>query len=211
MSYLFCITSIYEPYTNECLASLKVPTRDIFIVDNTINNRGCSGGWNLGIDKVIAEERDWFIICSPSIRFGEKGGMDFVRALEDAPNGVKGIEASDGLGWHLFAIPRDVLQKIGYFDELFYPAYHEDNDYSWRIQVAYGITPADYPIFPKVETDATLKEVAHGIKNAHISVDFTDLANKYIDKWGGESGSEKYKTPYNDPLLTYRHTVRRRP
>lgn len=221
MSYLFVIPSIHKPTTVGCLDTLKVPRENVMVVDNTVVNRGVGGSWNLGIDRVLAEDRDWLVICSAAMRFGKEGGLDFVEKLygyDKSQPHVDGIplyytlavEAANDIGWHLIAFRRNTLEKVGYFDELFYPGYEEDIDMSWRIQKAYGLGPKDFPLFPKVDVDASLLEVAHGIKRGNVQIDLVGQKEKYRRKWGDTSPNEKWERPYNNPLLNWR-SVERRP
>ncbi len=212
MSALVVIPSIFQPYTNACLLSMRIPAEQVMIVDNTLHNRGVPVSWNAGRKRVLDEGTDWLVICSAAVRFGPSGGRDFLDALSQSDdrlfraafmNGIPVVEAGNGLGWHLIAFQRSVLERVGPFDENFSPAYHEDNDYSYRIQLSYGVdsrAPGFVgPLWPKVDIDARLVEVAHGIKQANIAVDFVALSSYYQRKWGGESGKESYKTPFCEP------------
>lgn len=181
------------------------PQHRLVVVFNTpAHNRGVAGSWNLGVREMYRAGHDWLVICSAAVRFGEAGGLDFIPALYDAPDighGIRAVEADDGLGWHLIAFHRSVFQRVGYFDENYWPAYHEDNDLSYRIQLAYGVDSRapDFagPLWPKVTVDATLDQVAHGIKRGGVSVDLVELERYYVRKWGGTSTHETFKTPFD--------------
>jgi hypothetical protein len=115
------------------------------------------------------------------------------------------VEADNGIGWHLIAFRRQLLEIVGYFEELFYPAYFEDNDYSYR----YFLAHEEYPewTWAKVSIDASLIGIAQGINHIDENVQFVDLKELYTQKWGG-SPKEKFKHPYNDKRLTYRYAQR---
>lgn len=199
--------------------------RFVVVWNNPRDNRGVAGSWNIGRDECLRTEADFLMIMSAAVRLRRAGNPDrpassFHEMLSllyqiqaankhNAYEGKRPIvagEAGNGLGWHLIAFTRDVLAKVGPFDEAFSPAYHEDNDYSWRIQCAYGLTPADYPLWPKVAVDAHLTEVAHGIKRGGVTVDLAGLADLYVRKWGGVSGSERWCHPYDDDALDFTFT-----
>ena len=171
-------------------------------------NRGVAGSWNLGIEEALASEAEWLVLLSAAVRFGPPGGLDFLAALTDPnlefPHGIPALEAGDGLGWHLIAFRRDLLLRVGYFDEMFL-AYMEDIDYSRRIQLAYGVdsmAPGFVgPLWPKVPVDARLDSVAHGIKRGGVVIDFAGNERIYRAKWGGLSQHEVFDYPYNDPTL----------
>lgn len=187
------------------------PDLRLIVVWNTpTHNLGCAGTWNLGIDEVLDTGADWLWILSAGVRFGKQGGRDFLGWLADftaARSDTLGVEAGNDLGWHSIAFPRHVLERIGRFDPIFWPAYFEDNDYSVRIQRAYDMDTRDPgfvgPLWPKVETDAKLAEVAHGIIRSGVEVNFTELQARFDVKWGPD---EEYRTPYNDPELDWTHT-----
>lgn len=208
MSVVVVLPSIYAPFTRSCLLSSQIPAADVMVVDNTVENRGVAASWNLGRDRLLAEQKDWLVILSASIRFGPAGGLDFLHHLryapDDNPHGIPVIEAGGGLGWHLIGFHRTLLEKVGPFDPIFYPAYFEDNDMSVRIQRAYGVDTkaAGFagPLWPKVPVDATLAEVAHGIKHGGVQVDMAALKAYFMRKWGPD---EAYRTPFNDPTLDW--------
>lgn len=206
------IPSLNREWMQACVDSfsLSVDTPGaILYVDNQHTNRGVAGAWNLGIDSMFARDADWLVICSESVRFGEYGAHDLIRAMKESSGDTMAIEADGGLGWHLIAFRREVFEKVGYFDELFYPAYFEDNDFSYRYQKAYELTEDDYPLWPKVHIDATLLGVAQGLQHVREPIDMQGLQAKYVEKWGGVSPHETYDHPYNNRMLSYRYAERR--
>lgn len=210
-SWLVVIPSVNPQSAQECFDSLTddddvrwMPT----IVDNTQDNHGVAGAWNIGIDQMYELNFDWLVICSESIRFGAKAARDLQHAMDYATGNTKVLEADNDIGWHLICFRKEVFDKVGYFDETFWPAYYEDNDFSYRYQKAYGITEKDYPIWEKVSIDCELLGKARGL--AHVEpIDFVGLEKKYSDKWGGVSPNETYDYPYNNPLFNYRYAKRR--
>lgn len=174
------------------------------------HNLGVAASWNIGISDVLANRRDWLVILSAGVRFGPRGGRDFLGWLrdfqEERPD-ILGVEGGDGLGWHLLAFPRHVLERVGEFDAEAFPSYFEDNDYSVRIQRAFGRDTKDPefqgPLWPKVTVDAHLESVAHGIKLGNVTVNFEELRRRFERKWGPD---ESFATPYNDPSLDYTYT-----
>lgn len=90
---------------------------------------------------------------------------------------------------------KDFEEYPGLFDEKYYPAYFEDNDFHRRIKLA-GMRA--------VKTNTALyyhygsRTIKENKEVGHIS-DTYYLTNKqrYIDKWGGKPGLEKFKIPFN--------------
>lgn len=191
MSYVVVLPSIYQPYTDDCLATCKLS--NILVVDNTVENRGVAASWNLGIDYMVTENAEWLIILSAGVRFGDLGGQEFIIALDAYPT-AKVIEGSWGLGWHLIAFRREIFDKVGRFDEAFHPAYFEDNDFAYRIKLAYNLHP---PYWPKVDVDAWVRSFAHGERYGGVQADGGALLRYYTDKWGGPPGKETFTTPFD--------------
>lgn len=209
MTYLIVLPSIWPNYTAACLYTMHPAVRAPMVVDNAApeENRGVAASWNLGRAAVLERRLDWLVVLSAAIRFGDHGGRDFIAAL-DAPEytDARAIEGGDnpgahtGLGWHLIAFRRETLATVGPFDEIFWPAYWEDNDWSMRYQVAYDCYKSGQ-LWPKPPVDAVVAKAAHGIQLAHVEVDFVKNRIAYEQKWLGPPGHERTSHPYGDPSL----------
>ena len=81
---------------------------------------------------------------------------------------------------------------VGPFDEDFYPAYFEDNDYEYRIkldehcevQIDSILNPTTYRNSMTIQKDPTLNK------------DFQTNQDRYVRKWGGKPSFEWYKKPF---------------
>lgn len=157
---------------------------DVHWIDNTITNRGVPRSWNMGIDRMRADDSDWLIVMSAAIRFGAEGGQDFLRVLEEHHE-HRAVSALGTYGWHLMAFSRETIETAGRFDENFFPGYLEDIDYAIRM---YRVKP-DAP-WGAYACDVTDAGMAHAIRKARIPVD-NDLINLYfLTKWGVPPGNE---------------------
>ena len=208
-SWLLVIPSINSEWSQQCLDSLVDNKTDFkyIVVDNTVKNHGVAGAWNIGVDRVIEDNIDWLVICSESVRFGPDGASNIQEALDGALENDMLVEAGNGLGWHLIAMRKELFLAVGYFDEIFWPAYFEDNDYSYRIKMISD--KLNKPWFPwkKFELDASLIGIAQGLKFLNYEMDFGWLKEKYEEKWGG-SPIETYEHPYNNPDYSLRYAER---
>lgn len=197
MSHLVVIPSIYQPYTDACLRSARIAPEDLLLIDNTKHNRGVSASWNLGAHRVLDEGRDWLVICSAGMRFAGRGIATFTDQLALHPT-AQAVEAGCDLGWHLIAIHRTTFERVGFFDENFYPAYMEDNDYGRRIILGFGINYIQgVESWPKVIVAATLTSAAHGIEYGGVEGDGNQLNGYYAEKWGGLPSQERFTLPFN--------------
>lgn len=212
-SFLIALPSIYTPFTEDCVASMAPALRDnLRVIDNTTINRGVAASWNDVARTVQAEGRDWLIVCSAATRFGPPGGEDFIEHLEhhrDAWVVEPGMSLSGRLpvvGWHFIAWSRrNVLDRVGLFDENFWPAYGEDMDMSRRILSAAALrrSGAGPDFWPKVTIDAELVMQGHGIKIAKIKIDVPAIHAYYARKWGGTYGHELWRRPFGKHRLDY--------
>ncbi len=171
---------VYKPYRDDCLATLA---RDVFEVDNSQRNRGVAASWNLGIDNMGAA--DWLIIMSASMRFKDGGAS--LDHLESHPEAKMVFFINDYPSWRLVAIHKDVIAKVGKFDESFYPAYFEDADYEIRAQKA-GFHWSTMPI------DAYSVSNAHGVELAGIEPRTEELINYFATKWGRHPNAKELPT-----------------
>jgi GT2 family glycosyltransferase len=133
-----------------CLASIDFPVRDLLIVDNGDKlgavskpdlverlrvlsmpaNFGVAGSWNLAVKCFPFDDR-WFI-CSDDVEF-VAGGLATWWELSTADTVVLSDE------WpffQLFSVGQSVIEKVGLFDENYFPANFEDDDFEWRCGVA---------------------------------------------------------------------------
>ena len=196
MTHLVVIPSIYQPYTDACLRSAHIDPADLLVIDNTVHNRGVAASWNEGARRVLDEGRDWLVICSAAMRFAGRGIATFTDQLALHPT-AQAIEAGCDLGWHLIAIARTTFERVGLFDENYYPAYFEDLDYGLRIRLGFGINYIPgVESWPKVTVAATLESAAHGIEFCNVTGDGNMLADYYARKWGGPSGHERFTDPF---------------
>lgn len=220
MKALFVMPVVNEEITDGCIATIDTQFySDLYIIDNSSDgfakkyevgfyaprpeNIGVGRAWNLGAKKVINEGYDYLVIISATMRFGD-GMRGFVKALETNLN-PWGLETQHG--WHCIALHRNTLQKVGLFDENFYPAYYEDSDYVRRMELAGIHNPmSNLQRLPKVDIIAGFVGNAHGMRKGKIRVNMGACRQYFIDKWGYEPRYENqrfrdilFQWPFNDP------------
>lgn len=100
---------------------------------------------------------------------------------------------------NLALFKKEVMDKIGYIDVNFYPAYYEDNDYVRRAIHANlkscRVTNAVYFHF----WSRTIHQGSGGSTNSYFEMN----RNFYITKWGGDFGNEKYTTPFDGQVYHF--------
>jgi hypothetical protein len=119
--------------------------------------------------------------------------LDAVERHGDPSRGLLTTEA-----FHLIVFARQVFDTIGLFDENFFPAYYEDNDFVRRLELADIHSPAN-PM-PKVAMRHCRCATAWHLKNGYAKPDFGRLGDYYRQKWGGDPGHETYERPFGKVL-----------
>lgn len=182
-----------------CWASSVKPER-IVIIDNggglppgvdvlkPARNIGVAASWN--IIHRVTQSLD-LIILNDDI---EPGHNMFERMLESPESFVT---ADESHMFEAFLIRRECWKTVGEFDETFYPAYHEDNDYAMRMRlanVAIGCPQSDG--FVENGPSATKARFTQDQIN-EFHAQFDAGRKYYVRKWGGAPHVETFSIPFN--------------
>lgn len=167
-------------------------------------NRGLAKSWNEGI--MMSQPSDVTIVFNDDITFSP-GDVDLI-ANTSAENPHNFIVTCAGWnevhqarmvlhGLACFAIQKIAIDTVGYFDENFWPAYFEDNDF-WRRCTLAGLSHINC-----AETNVIHKGSQSLRNNPRLSHQnhSTFPANEqyYFRKWGGGPREEMFETPFDDP------------
>ena len=219
----------------ECLNSMNSPVLPIplLIVDNSPTgetrrivglpggtevvyhpeNLGVPASWNLGLKRGA----HWTLVCSASTRFEVPLAEFLDGAAERAGDyGLQLFNSSgEGMGWHLVIFGKATVDRIGYLDENYYPAYYEDNDYGYRMRVArIGYCEGvGHPTWAgPVHDVGNAIALSSGIVGM-TAYDMMALKHYYSTKWGGPPSKELWEHPFNNPAngLDYWPTPKWRP
>jgi GT2 family glycosyltransferase len=178
-------TTIYIVDNGSQKIESKIKHPNVEVIESE-KNIGVAASWNLLCDKIF-KENDYAIILNDDIYLGRKDWE-----IDDLLKNYKRAFYCCTQDFASFIIPKGTYKRIGQFDDVFYPAYYEDNDYEYRLKL-WGLQPFRIPFLnpflyatsQTLEKEPTLKKM-------------TDLnKQRYIDKWGGEPKREKFKKPYN--------------
>jgi GT2 family glycosyltransferase len=181
-------------------------------------NTGTSKSWNYGVADGFEKGADYVAVLNNDILLHpdcldqlvgrmERNDVGLVSALDirgevTAPEEVfrvpstakDDVAESDHPNFSAFLVSRRCWEQVGSFDENFYPAYFEDNDYHHRIVVA-GLRAVVYPraMFyhygSRTQNEACASPIVPG------SV-FDRNYRYYIKKWGGPPGHEQFRQPF---------------
>lgn len=220
MNWVAVIPYTYEPYFLEFMETCKLPRENLLVIDNTTpeKNIGCMASHNRGIDFMKERGADWLIVISPAIRFGEKGGLDFLEVLEQHPDyhvvhgaseNVEGGKQSDPVGggvnkvfgWHLMGINKTVFEAIGRYDENFTPYGFDDIDLSLRIR-KYFKESTKWDTYPCDVTDTRMGHSLHFVPGVVGEAAAQPRIMYFVEKWGRHPGAwqwDGWEHPFNNP------------
>jgi len=162
------------------------------IIENE-NNVGVAASWNQ-LCKAIFKEHEYALILNDDIYFGRQewainsffDWLELNCGIEDKI-GIKNVITPNFFvgpkDWCAFVISKKCYEQVGEFDERFFPAYYEDNDYAMRMKIMgkkLELVPFLEPLVFRVSE--TMK------KDSEIKGE--ESKKKYIEKWGGLPGEE---------------------
>ena len=198
-------------------ASVDAEVRRYYVIDNggrydedrrwLPDRHVCRPGTNLGFAASInlaikANLRaPWWFFVNDDIIFAP-GDMERVSETMWSARGPQ-IATLGDCGFAAFAVNDEAIEKAGWFDEAYHPAYCEDCDWTWRARMA-GVRE----VVVQGETLHLASQTILGNINRRKSNDRTYPRNKeyHLSKWGGkEPREEVYATPFNaggDPFAT---------
>lgn len=178
-------TKIYIVDNGQQNISERIKHHNIEIIHDGAN-LGVSASWNLLCNKIY-EENDYALILNDDIYLGRKDWE-----IDNLLTNFKRFFYVTMQDWCCFILPKTTFEVIGNFDESYYPAYYEDNDYAYRIklhgQYLYKIPFLNPFVYQSSQTSQKDPSILNFIK-------FNK--QRYIDKWGGEPSKEKFKKPFN--------------
>lgn len=152
------------------------------------HNIGVGAAWNLGMK--VTPLAAWWLFVNSDITFGP-GDLDLLQQTVDPD--AEAIYLMPSMS--CFALTYGAVERVGYFDENFHPAYNEDLDYVRRAVLA-GVPIVELPFTGVHVGSATiyhdqrlrdLNWITHGKNDTY-----------YALKWGGtKQGKETFLTPFD--------------
>jgi GT2 family glycosyltransferase len=157
-------------------------------------NIGVAKSWNTFHDSI---GDDYIIIANDDVQVETYTIERMITAAEENPNDILFCgDGSSGNAFSLFMLTFAGYNIIGRFDERFYPAYFEDNDYARRMLLkGYKIHFVSGATYLHVGS-STMKKYTQLEMDAHHHA-FRANQAYYISKWGGLPGYEEFYTTFN--------------
>jgi GT2 family glycosyltransferase len=159
-------------------------------------NKGVAGSWNYFMENFD----DYIIISNDDVVFWPDTIEKIMKDVNEHPECIfiyPATESAHNNMFSMFLLRKEAWKKLGPFDESFYPAYFEDNDYHRRMILA------DMNTVKLAESgythvgSATLKSYTTQRDFDQHNQNFTINQQYYIEKWGGKVGEETYTIPFN--------------
>ena len=182
------------------LASIDVRVDRLIVIDNspggiipsrgdvirTGANLGVAASWNLAIK--AAPRAPWWAIVNSDLEFAP-GDLGRLAAHMDVSTGIATL-----VEFAAFGISAQAVERVGWFDENFVPAYCEDTDYRRRCALA-GVPIEELAAAALHHTSSTYRSDSHlAQENART---YPENVAYYRRKWGGWIGDEHYATPFD--------------
>ncbi len=193
-----------------------------FIIPNYRENNCISKSWNVGINRALEKWCDYVLVINDDILIapgtvdklveymGHRSPTNRENVVLATGQDIKGITANaedtltmedsdsklttEGPNFSCFMLDADTIESIGWFDEKFVPGYFEDNDYHRRILLAdkkaVCLTSAPFYHYGSQTQN-------HNNEKVVTPRQFITNRQYYVEKWGGEPGSEQFSVPFN--------------
>jgi len=165
---------------------------------------GASGGWNkileYGFEK---SDYEYVIIVGTDIEMKEGFFNNFIQEHEKIKP-----DFSCCMGYNCFIMNKKCYETVGKFDENYFPAYYEDNDYDTRVRLS-----KDSILYHNVGEESLLNHFGSAV--IRLDDDFNHANGQsfpinqayHIRKWGctvQDPMARTFSTPFNDPNKTIR-------
>lgn len=184
------ITSISHPIETivviDNAADDTVPRVDGAIYIKPHRNMGVSWAWNTIIK--ATPHAPWWAISNADIKLGEHDLANLEAGM------ASGLDLCLVESMALFGISAECVQKVGWFDENYAPAYCEDNDYLYRAKLI-GVR-IDW-LIPEFEHFGSASIKSDPKLYAGNALSYPENVKYYARKWGGVMHQEVYTTPFD--------------
>lgn len=162
-------------------------------------NLGCGPSWNWIIKNNPAP---YWLLVGNDIEF-TPGDLQKIAEFVDAHPDYVIMPAN--WGHSLFAVTPACIERVGWFDPNFYPAYCEDQDQMYRIKLAdapWQDVPDVHAIHGEPPLWGSTTVWSDPVLNKLCAKTQANNHRYYEIKWGGQPGKEKFTHPYNDESLS---------
>jgi GT2 family glycosyltransferase len=187
------LANYFEDFKNTEIVICDNGTQEIitreknFVIYRPEKNLGVSGSWNMIMDYAEKVKGTHVLMLNDDIYLGKS---------EEEINAIIRLWNPEflctELNWCSFILSVDAYLKVGKFDENFFPAYFEDNDYFRRMLLAEVNITTNAMLNPFIYRNSMTIQ-----KSPELNNGFEKNRQYYISKWGGQPTQETFATPFN--------------
>ena len=174
-------------------------------------NRGLARSWNEGLHLAMEAGCTSALLLNDDLVFRTDGYTKFVETVAIVQSLSQNVAYITPLGletgasalagqvieqqFACCAITRETIEKIGYFDENFSPAYYEDIDFDRRCRLAGMSIHIHQEVLVDHERSATSRAMPKETR-MQLDLDFKENKNYFERKWGEH---HDYRCAFNVP------------
>tara|TARA_B110000196_G_C21050048_1_gene616871 strand:- start:196 stop:957 length:762 start_codon:yes stop_codon:yes gene_type:complete len=168
-------------------------------VYNEVENLGVSGSWNKMMRLAFTSyNARGILMLNDDIVIGENFTSVYMSIINSYPDAFL---INGPYYWSATTFMRSCYDTIGTFDETFFPAYFEDNDYAHRIDL-YKKLSGDPAIDYYVIDNALMPDVQRNSqtvqRDGSLNSNFGKNGNYFREKWGNSPHSTNlFDSPFN--------------
>lgn len=226
------LTLIDNASTDETNIEAPKLNNSLFLYIKNEERWGFQKSVNLGVNEGLKMGADFILVCNNDItihpeaiwrlvkRF-EKGDIGMVSCMDVSGEmnqfnilpqliGILNAQEKEKVDeaphphFSAFMVSKECWEAVGEFDELFAPAYFEDNDYHYRMKllgVPAIVLPSAmfYHYGSRTQNEADTAPIVSGGM-------FENNRANFVKKWGGLPDQEKFVHPYNDETKIIKST-----
>jgi GT2 family glycosyltransferase len=184
----------FEDFIETEIVIVDNGNQDIVIRENKFfiyrphQNLGVSGSWNIIMDYADKVNATHVLMLNDDIYLGKT--EEQILRMIDLFQHIHFLNSF--MNWSSWILSVEAYKKIGNFDENFFPAYFEDNDYCYRMRLNE---------FERYNTDYLNPVVYRNsqtiLKDSSLNQNFNKNRQYYASKWGGLPNEETFITPFN--------------
>lgn len=200
----------------ELLASIDLSC-SIYLQPQWRDRVSVAEAWNRGIAKAILDGHQYVHVVNDDVVLHPDCLWLMARAFEDIENerGVRPVLVSGceppreaAYGWATratyacFTVDEQFFRRVpGGFDEEYYPAYFEDDDMKYRLDLLAkksGVPAVDHRA-PEAYYDHARSQTRANDPDCVSDKQFQTNRARYMMKWGGSPGNERFTRAFDMP------------
>jgi GT2 family glycosyltransferase len=165
-----------------------ITREELFAIYRPEKNLGVSKSWNTIFDYADKVDATHVLMLNDDIVSG-RTEHEIKMLINQNPD----IHFFNSLqNWCSFILSVDLWEELGKFDETFFPAYFEDNDWCYRMRLTNKERLNTSFLNPLVYRNSM--SIA---KEPSLNNSFNINKEYYAKKWGGYPNEETFTTPFN--------------